>query len=176
MEKQEEWHLMKERFFDKSNLHCLGSDEILNNYKIAFLCSKDIQASVVLKTYDWAIFQRESHRCIISGFHSQIEKDVFHFLLKGDQPIILVLARGIMKNFSTEIKKAVHSKKLLIISAHSEKVTTVNMKNAEKRNFLMIDLCDELFVPFAAPNSMTEKMVEYAKNIGKKVVVGFEEL
>jgi hypothetical protein len=42
-----------------------------------------------------AIAQRESGNCVISGFHSQIEKDVLHYLLKGNQPIIVFLARGL---------------------------------------------------------------------------------
>jgi hypothetical protein len=41
---------------------------------------------VVLKCYDWAIEEREAGNFVISGFHSQIEKDVLHYLLKGKQP------------------------------------------------------------------------------------------
>jgi hypothetical protein len=33
--------------------------------------------------------------CIISGFHSQLEKDVLHYLLKGKQLIMIALARGL---------------------------------------------------------------------------------
>jgi hypothetical protein len=40
-----------------------------------------VPASVILKCYDWAIAQREAGNCIISGFHSQLEKDVLHYLL-----------------------------------------------------------------------------------------------
>ena len=67
----------------------LGNEILLELKKTAFLCSRKIPASVVLKCYDWAIAQRESGNCVISGFHSQIEKDVFHYLLKGQQPIII---------------------------------------------------------------------------------------
>jgi len=42
-----------------------------------------VPALVVLKCYDWAIEQREAGISVISGFHSLIEKDVFHYLLKG---------------------------------------------------------------------------------------------
>ena len=59
-----------------------GDESLLNNYKIAFFCSRKCPAHIVLKSYDWAIEQREKGNCIISGFHSKIEKDVFHFLLK----------------------------------------------------------------------------------------------
>ena len=63
----------------------IGNQQILSIQKTAFLCSRKIPASVVLKCYDWAIEQRVAGKCVISGFHSQIEKDVFHYLLKGKQ-------------------------------------------------------------------------------------------
>lgn len=68
----------------------LGNKEILSNYKIGFLCPRKIPSSIILNTYDWAIEQRDRGICVISGFHSKIEKDVFHYLLKGKQPIIFV--------------------------------------------------------------------------------------
>ena len=66
----------------------LGNKELLQINTTGFLCSRKVPASVVLKRYDWAITQREKGNCVISGFHSQLEKDVLHYLLKGKQPII----------------------------------------------------------------------------------------
>jgi hypothetical protein len=68
----------------------VGNNEILKLSKTAFLCSRQAPAGVVLKCYDWAIAQREAGHCIISAFHSQLEKDVLHYLLKGNQPVTLV--------------------------------------------------------------------------------------
>mgnify|MGYP001164735387 CR=1 FL=1 len=59
----------------------LGNELLLKIEKTAFLCSRMVPASVILKCYDWAIAQREAGNCIISGFHSQLEKDVLHYLL-----------------------------------------------------------------------------------------------
>lgn len=52
-----------------------GNQGILKLRKTAFLCSRRVPASAVLKCYDWAIAQRESGNCIISGFQSQMEKE-----------------------------------------------------------------------------------------------------
>lgn len=82
----------------------IGNLEHLKLPKTAFLCSRQMPASAVLKCYDWAIAQREAGNCIISGFHSQIEKDVLHYLLKGRQPIIVVLARGLKQKLEPEFK------------------------------------------------------------------------
>ncbi len=46
----------------------LGNKMLLKLPKTAFLCSRKIPASAVLKCYDWAIEQREAGNCIISGF------------------------------------------------------------------------------------------------------------
>ena len=73
----------------------LGNKELLQLDKTAFLRSHMVPASVVLKYYDWAIAQRENGNCIISSFHSQLEKDILHYLLKGKQPIIIALVRGL---------------------------------------------------------------------------------
>lgn len=88
----------------QNNLHYIGNKQILEHFKIAFLCSRKCPANIILKSYDWAVEQREKGVCVISGFHSKIEKDVLHYLLKGNQPIILVLARGLKKRLEPELE------------------------------------------------------------------------
>jgi len=72
---------------------------------MAFLCSRQVPAEVVLKCYDWAIEQRNKGKCVILRFHSKIEKDVLHYLLKGTQPIILALARGLKRRLTMNFNK-----------------------------------------------------------------------
>jgi hypothetical protein len=59
-------------------MHLWNTWEILKNYKIGILCSRKVPAKIILKTYDWVIEQRDKWICVVSGFHSKIEKDVFH--------------------------------------------------------------------------------------------------
>ena len=116
----------------------LGNTELLKLRKTAFLCSREIPASVVLKCYDWAIAQRDQDNCVISGFHSQIEKDVFHYLLAGTQPIIMALARGMKEKIEPELKAAVDAGRLLIITSFDNSVKLVTAETAEKRIRFMI--------------------------------------
>ncbi len=81
----------------------LGNEALLKLSKTAFLCSRKVPSNAVLKCYDWAIEQREAGECIISGFHSQLEKGILHYLLKGKQPIIIALARGLKQNITPEL-------------------------------------------------------------------------
>jgi len=75
------------------NVTTLGNTELLKLPKTAFLCSRKAPASSVLKCYDWATAMRDTHQCVVSGFHSPLEKDVLYFLMKRKQSVILVLGR-----------------------------------------------------------------------------------
>lgn len=130
----------------------LGNKDILNNYKIGFLCSRKVPANIILKTYDWAIEQRDKGVCIVSGFHSKIEKDVFDILAKGTQPIILVLARGMLKRWDKKIIKLVDNGRLLIISPFESKVTRPTNQTSIKRNELIAEISDKVFIPYSDDN------------------------
>lgn len=136
-----------------------GNTDLLKLPKTAFLCSRKVPASVVLKCYDWAIAQRESGHCVISGFHSQIEKDVLHYLLKGQQPIIVVLARGLKEKLEPEFKKPLEQGRLLIISPFDKTTKRVTEQTAEIRNKLMTDLSDNITVGYASPGGQLEKLL-----------------
>jgi len=137
----------------------LGNTDLLKLPKTAFLCSRKVPASVVLKCYDWAIAQRESGHCVISGFHSQIEKDVLHYLLKGKQPIIVVLARGLKEKLEPEFEKPLEQGRLLIISPFDKTTKRVTEQTAEIRNKLMTNLADNITVGFASPGGQLEKLL-----------------
>ena len=138
----------------------IGNTESLKLSKIAFLCSRKIPASVVLKCYDWAIAQREAGNCVISGFHSQLEKDVLHYLLKGKQPLIVALARGLKQSIEPELQKPLDDGRLLIISPFDETVKRVTEKTATVRNQMMIELADEVVVGFASEGGNLKKMLQ----------------
>ncbi|GAB1360307.1 hypothetical protein MASR1M31_21100 [Porphyromonadaceae bacterium] len=86
------------------------------NKKIAFLASRTISSESVLRCYDWATEQKKLGRCVVSGFHSQLEKDVFHFLLTTKTPTILVLDRAPYKKLPQEFEVAIADGLLQIIS------------------------------------------------------------
>lgn len=132
--------------------------------KLAFLCSRNIKASVVLKCYDWAIEQRNKGNCIMSGFQSSIEKDVFYFLLKGSQPIIMVLARSMKKRFSTEISKAINEGRLLVISPFEESHKRVSENLCELRNRYMIENSDKVVIGYANPKGNLIKLIKEYEN------------
>lgn len=140
-------------------MELLGNPELLHLPKTAFLCSRKVPASVVLKCYDWAIEQREQGNCVISGFHSQIEKDVLHYLLKGKQPIILVLARGLKEKTEPELQLPLIESRLLIVSPFEKSVKRVTKQTAEIRNKMMIEVADCITVGYASTGGQLEKLL-----------------
>jgi uncharacterized protein YihD (DUF1040 family) len=146
---------------------CIGNKALLALPKTAFLCSRKVPANVVLKCYDWAIEQREAGKCIISGFHSQLEKDVLHYLLKGQQAIIVALARGLKQQMEPELKDALDKGRLLIITPFDKKIKRVTKKTATFRNQIMIELADEVVVGFASEGG---KLKEVLENKNDKVI------
>ena len=141
-------------------MNYLGNKEILNNYKIGFLCSRKVPANIILKTYDWAIEQREKGVCVVSGFHSKIEKDVFDILAKGTQPIILVLARGMLKRFDKKILQMIDKNRLLIISPFDIEFKQSTIKTAIKRNEFISEISDKIFIPFVNDKSTLKYIFE----------------
>ena len=144
--------------FDYAQL-TVGNIDLLKLPKTAFLCSRKVPASAVLKCYDWAIEQREKGNCVISGFHSQIEKDVLHYLLKGKQPIILALARGLKEKLEPEFSTPLEQGRLLIITPFEKTVKRVTEQTAATRNKLMTDLADQITIGYASPDGQLKELL-----------------
>lgn len=141
----------------------LGNAELMRLSKTAFLCSRKVPASVVLKCFDWAIEQREKGNCVISGFHSQLEKDVLHYLLKGEQPIIVALARGLKDKLEPEFEKPLAEGRLLIISPFEKLVKRISSDRAEIRNKLMVELADNVMIGYASAGGNLETLIKTFK-------------
>lgn len=142
----------------------LGNQEILKHYKTAFLCSQKCPAEIVLNSYDWAKEQRKQGTCVVCGNHSQIEKDVFDILLKGNQPLILVLARGMKSQWSSPIMSALNNGRLLVVSPFEKSVKRVTRATAEFRNKYMIELAQKVHAAYAANGGMLERLLSNQKN------------
>jgi predicted Rossmann fold nucleotide-binding protein DprA/Smf involved in DNA uptake len=141
-------------------METIGNTALFKLPKTAFLCSRKVSASVVLKCYDWAIELREKDVCVISGFHSQIEKDVLHYLLKGSQPIIVVLARGLKEKLEPEFEAPLAQGRLLIVSPFEKNVKRVSAVTAQTRNKLMIELAESITVGFVSVGGYLEKLLK----------------
>ena len=142
-----------------NTVETLGDASLLGLHKTGFLCSQRVAASVVFKSYDWAREQRTLGNCIVCGNHSTLERDVFEILLKGTQPLILVLARGMKQRWTAEILEALENNRLLIISPFKETTTRITRDTARERNRYMVALSDKVVVGYISKGGQLEKLL-----------------
>ena len=137
----------------------IGQADILTMRRTGFLASQKSPAYSIIKSYDWAKEARGKGDCIICGNHSQIEKDVFEILFKGNQPLILMLARGMKKRWEPQLLQEVEKGRLLILSPFEDHVSRVTRETAEIRNKAMIELANEIVVGHARPGGQLERLL-----------------
>lgn len=131
----------------------LGNKELLKLHKTAFLALNNIASETVLRVYDWASDMRNRGECVVSGFSSKLEQDVLHFLLKGSQPIILVLARH--KVIPKELQKALTQNRILIVSLSN--AARQSKETAMVRNRWICEMTDRiLFIGVTEQSSLYE--------------------
>ena len=57
----------------------LGNKDLLNRKLTAFFARRTVQTARVMSCYDWATSLNSGTDCMVSGFKSPIERDVFTF-------------------------------------------------------------------------------------------------
>ena len=138
----------------------LGNKDLLQVPKTAFLASSTIPPDMVLKCYDWATQMAKDGKCVVSGFISHLEKEVLHFLAKGKQPIILVLARQMYKQIPQELQPLLDSGRLLIISTSNS--PRQSKATALSRNRYICEIADQiLFVGVTEKSSLHELSIDF---------------
>ena len=122
----------------------LGNTDLWTLRKTALLCSMRFSAGSVLKSYDWATEMIKENRCVISGFHSKLEKDVCDLLLRGNKSVIWVLARSMFKRTPPKLKSHIEAGRVLIVSQFPPGNEQRTRELATKRNQFVVDNADEI--------------------------------
>ena len=146
----------------------LGEKSIWELPKTAFLCSDKFSAGSVLKSYDWAGEMKCANRCVMSGFQSKLESDVFEFLLKGNSPLIWVLARGMFDRAPVKLREHIESGRLLIVSIFENAIKRPHRGLAFERNQFIVDNADEVIFAHIYSGGMLERLTI---SDGKKVQI-----
>ena len=127
------------------NRTVLGNIALLQKRKIGFLASRKIATLSVLPTLDWATeISQQEEVAVVSGFHSQMEKEVLKILLRGKCGIVVILARGMYRQVPKLYEEALRQNRLLLLSYEKDNVTRISEQTAHKRNKLVIALSDEM--------------------------------
>ena len=137
----------------------LGNADIWRLPKTAYLCSDKYSAGSVLKSYDWATEMKRSGRCVISGFQSRLEKDVFEILLGGTQPTILALPHSMYAKPPARLKPHIDAGRLLLVSPFPAGIGRPNRDLAFARNQFIVDNADEVVFAHIHPGGMLKKLM-----------------
>ena len=141
-------------------LSALGNLDLLALPKTALFCSSRCPGKVILTTYDQAARWRDADRCVISGFHSPVEKECLKILLRGDAPVILCPAHSMLERLPAQWAIAVAGGRMLILSCFPKTDRRVTTDLAARRNDFVAALADEVFIAHATPGGRMERLAK----------------
>jgi predicted Rossmann fold nucleotide-binding protein DprA/Smf involved in DNA uptake len=146
-----------------SELTALGNLDLLVSTKTALFCSARCPGHVILTTYDQAAKWRDEDRCVISGFHSPVEKECLKILLRGTSPVIVCPARGLPQRLPPDWKKPLSDGRMLILSIFPAAKTRVTADLAAIRNTFVAALADEVWFAHITPGGQMQRLAQRAK-------------
>jgi predicted Rossmann fold nucleotide-binding protein DprA/Smf involved in DNA uptake len=150
-----------------------GPLSLLSAKKIALFSSARTPGEVILRSHDFARRARDEGQTVISGFHSPIEKECLHILLRGRQPIIICPARAIEKmRIPTECRAAFDAGRILFLSPFISEPGRITRESALHRNEVVAALADQAFIPHAAPGGETARIQELLALWGTHIIGG----
>ena len=142
-------------------LSAFGNLTLLALPKTALFCSARCPGQAILAAYDQVARWRDAGRCIISGFHSPVEKECFRILLRGSQPVIICPARSLEKmRLAADWVKSLADGRLLILSCFSGNEHRVTSTLAARRNEFVAALADEVWFAHVAPGGQMQRLAQ----------------
>ena len=137
----------------------LGNLDLLALRKTALFCSARCPGAAILRTHDQAARWRDAGRCIISGFHSPVEKECLDILLRGKPPVIICLARSLEKlRLPAAWQGSLNEGRLLILSCFPPGHPRVTAELAVRRNLFVAALADEVWFAHITPGGRMERL------------------
>jgi predicted Rossmann fold nucleotide-binding protein DprA/Smf involved in DNA uptake len=137
----------------------LGNPDLLASPKTALFCSARCPGSVILTAHDRATRWRDEGCCIISGFHSPVEKDCLQILLRGRQPIIMCPGRAIDRmHLPPTLRGPIEEGRLLFLSPFSSSDRRVTKELATQRNRFAAALADEIVFVHITPGGHLDEL------------------
>jgi predicted Rossmann fold nucleotide-binding protein DprA/Smf involved in DNA uptake len=139
-----------------TRITALGKLDLLSQPMTALFCSARCPGNVLLRTYDQAAQWCDTGHCVISGFHSPVEKECLRILLRSSPPIIICPARCLPKRIPQDWKQPPADGRLLILSIFPSTESRITAGLATRRNEPVAALADEVYVAHATPGGRPE--------------------
>ncbi|GHV42944.1 hypothetical protein FACS1894187_25340 [Synergistales bacterium] len=145
-------------------LECLtgmGNAALLDEPLLAVIASRACPGNVLSKTVEQVPEWVKAGYVIISGFHSPLEQQVLHSVLRRCGRAVKVLARGMTDLFrpTQEERKALVTGNMLIITALPLAACRITRAAALGRNRLVFAIAEERCVPYIEEGSPLQELV-----------------
>jgi len=152
-------------------LGLVGAAELLRRPLVALLCSRRCPGELILRTYDLARRLRDAGVAVISGFHTPMEREALHFLLKGSQPLVVAPARSLEgMRIPAAYRGPLAQGRLLLVSALGAGERRITAGLARERNRLVGALAGRIVVVYAQPGGALEAACAEFVRWGRPVV------
>lgn len=116
-----------------SRLLAIRNPEVLASHKVGLFCSVRCPGNAIIGAHETARKQRDDRVTVISGFHSPVEKECLRILLRGKQPIIICLARSLVKiRLPSDWRAALESGRLLLLSPFEKRPRRPDTKSTRR--------------------------------------------
>ncbi len=145
-------------------LTALGNLDLLSRPMTALFCSAHCPGSVILRAYDQAAQWRDAGHCVISGFHSPVERECLRILLRGEPPIIICPARATPQRIAPELKAPLAAGRLLILSAFGPGEPRMTADLAARRNTVVSALATDTLILHTTPGGRLERSLHRLDN------------
>ena len=140
-----------------ADVYGIGNQSILGQKYLGLICSVQCPGSVVIKTFDAIRELRDAGIVVAGGFHSPMEKECLDFLLRGEQPVIVVLAKGLDRPRLPEPwRVAIDAGRLLLLSPFRDDVRRTTKAHAQTRNEFVTARATAVLIPHASPGGKAE--------------------
>lgn len=159
------WQTLADSLAEQPIFHFLGNLQLLNLPKTALYASTKCPGSVILPTYDQAARWRDEGRCIISGFHSPIEKECLSILLRGTSPVVICPARNLPSRLPPEWRTPIDEGRMLVLSPFASDESRVTADLAARRNQYVASLADEAWIAHVSDGSKLREIMKNCETI-----------
>lgn len=157
-----EWH----------DVWTIGNLNILQGERIAVFCSSRCPGDVILRAFDLARSLRNRDLVLVGGFHSPMEKEILHLLLRGSCRVVVCPSRAMHRfRLSNEFRTAVEANKLLLVSPFAESIHSGSSATAEERNQFVAALAARILVVHASTGGKIEALAIKLLGAEKPVIL-----
>lgn len=142
-----------------------------SRHYLAILVSRRASPLSVVIAYDLARALRDACIPVAGGFDAPVERDCLELLLRGQQPVLVMLARPRSRFRPPPAwTEALRDGRLHLESPFAAEERGSPLANAKRRNEALVDRCEGLLVVHAHPGGGVERLALSVLAAGQKPV------